>query len=107
MLLPVALWRDRLPWLEIFLPLEAAIKSINDCGAESLAVTIHEGERFRLWEFPLVSLDCDEKSVSRLELIRACFHFAAASPLPRPWELRSRVSGSDSVPLVLSLAELT
>lgn len=50
MLLPAALWRDRRPCFEIFLPFEATIKSINGCDAESLAVTICHGERFRLWE---------------------------------------------------------
>lgn len=85
MMLTAGLWMDQHPLLEIFLPFEAAIICIHGCSTESLAVTICEGKRLRLWEFLSVSQDCHEKYVSRLEIIRACFHFAIASPIQLPW----------------------
>lgn len=109
------------PLLEILVPFEATVIYIHGCGAESLAVTVWDGKRFRLWEgkrfrrweFSSVSLDCDEKHISRVEIIRACFRFAIAAPIGLRWlraiwqRVKQSVSDCRSIPSVLSLAALT
>lgn len=73
MLLPAGLWMDWHPLLEIFLPFEESVIYIHGCSAQSLAVTVCEGKRFRLREFSSVSLDCDAKYVSGLEITELVF----------------------------------